>query len=222
MTTDWLVTLLVLGSAPLAGEVPGRWEVVGVGVVSAGVLSVALERGLPWRHDLRPPAFALGTGVLIATYTVVDGLGVRRAGSPLGYSAWLFLLDGVPWAALLLCLRWRQPTRVTPRRIGQGFAAGALSMAAYSLVLWALSLGLLAPIAALRETSVIIAALIGTLLLGEPFGRRCVAAACLVAAGVVLLIPNCNQKATCLCGGAVAPPRPRSGTFGWRCQPKTR
>ena len=57
----------------------------------------------------------------------------------------------------------------------------------YSLVLWAYSLGAIAPIAALRETGVILAALIGTWFLGEPFGRRRLLAACLIAAGVVLL-----------------------------------
>ncbi len=130
---------------------------------------------------------ALLTAVLIASYTLCDGLGVRRAASPTGYMGWLFLLTGLPWVAVLAHVRRRRPERLHRRAVLPGLVGGAFAMTAYSLVIWALSLAPMAPVAALRETSVIFAALIGTLALGEPFGRRRVLAACLVAAGTVLV-----------------------------------
>ena len=130
---------------------------------------------------------AVGTGLTIAAYTTVDGVGVRLSASPVGYIGWLMLLEslGVPMFALV---RRRDVLLKQPRRILlAGLAAGALSVLAYGLVLWAQTRGALAPIAALRETSVIFGAIIGTLVFREPFGRTRIAATVLVAAGIVLL-----------------------------------
>lgn len=184
------------GSAPLAlallsplvaGEALSGAEWLGVGVVSLGIVSLAFERGPPWAQGAGPVAGALFTAATITAYTLTDGLGVRISGTAPGYAAWLFCLQGVPWLFVLARLRLRAPERVPLRALGPGLLAGVLSMAAYTLVLWALSLAPVAPIAALRETGVIFAALIGALRLGEPFGRRRIAAAVLVAAGVALL-----------------------------------
>jgi len=130
---------------------------------------------------------AVGTGLTIAAYTTVDGVGVRLSASPVGYIGWLILLESlcVPMFALV---RRRDVLLKQPRGILlSGLAAGALSVLAYGLVLWAQTRGALAPIAALRETSVIFGAIIGTLVFREPFGRTRIAATLLVVAGIVLL-----------------------------------
>ena len=130
---------------------------------------------------------AVGTGLTIAAYTTVDGVGVRLSGSPVGYIGWLMVLESlcVPMFALF---RRRDVLLKQPKRILlAGLAAGALSVLAYGLVLWAQTRGALAPIAALRETSVIFGAIIGTLIFREPFGRTRIAATVLVATGIVLL-----------------------------------
>jgi len=130
---------------------------------------------------------AVGTGLTIAAYTTVDGVGVRLSASPVGYIGWLILLESlcVPMFALV---RRRDVLLKQPRGILlSGLAAGALSVLAYGLVLWAQTRGALAPIAALRETSVIFGAIIGTLVFREPFGRTRIAATVLVVAGIVLL-----------------------------------
>jgi drug/metabolite transporter (DMT)-like permease len=117
----------------------------------------------------------------------VDGVGVRASGSPVGYIGWLMLLEslGVPLFALV---RRRTVIRAQPRRIIlSGLLGGALSVLAYGLVLWAQTRGALAPIAALRETSVIFAAIIGTVVFREPFGRQRIAATIVVSVGIVLL-----------------------------------
>jgi drug/metabolite transporter (DMT)-like permease len=159
-------------------------QVGGVLVVSAGLATLVLAGRRPGR-----PAFlaAVGTGLTIAAYTTVDGVGVRLSLSPVGYIGWLMLLESLCVPMFALVRRRDVLLKQPPRVLGAGLAAGALSVLAYGLVLWAQTRGALAPIAALRETSVIFGAIIGTLVFREPFGRTRIAATVLVVAGIVLL-----------------------------------
>lgn len=179
--------IVALGSGPVFGELLGAPAAVGVVLISAGVASLAWSRRLLAPEERRPVAFAGLTGLTIAAYTMVDAFGVRRSGSPLGYAAWLMMLTGVPFAAYALRRAGRSALPFLARHWRAAVAGGLMTFAAYALVLWAFSLGAVAPIAALRETSVVIAAAIGAVFLGEGFGRRRVVAASAVAAGVVLL-----------------------------------
>ena len=124
---------------------------------------------------------------MIASYTIVDAIGVRRSGSPLGYIAWLMLLTGLPFAGYAFARTGRASLGFVKRHWKPGVLGGVMTFAAYGLVLWAFHLGAVAPIAALRESSVVMAALIGTFFLGERFGVRRVVAAFLVAGGVVIM-----------------------------------
>ena len=159
-------------------------QIGGVLVVSAGLAVLVLAGRRPGRAAF---AAAVGTGLTIAAYTTVDGVGVRLSGSPVGYIGWLMVLESlcVPMFAVF---RRRDVLLKQPKRILlAGLSAGALSVLAYGLVLWAQTRGALAPIAALRETSVIFGAIIGTLVFREPFGRTRILATVLVATGIVLL-----------------------------------
>jgi drug/metabolite transporter (DMT)-like permease len=159
-------------------------QIAGVLVVSAGLAALVLAGRRPGRAAFLA---AVGTGLTIAAYTTVDGVGVRASGSPTGYIGWLMILESlcVPMFAVV---RRRDVLLKQPKRIlGAGLAAGALSVLAYGLVLWAQTRGALAPIAALRETSVIFGAIIATLIFREPFGRTRILATFLVAGGIVLL-----------------------------------
>jgi drug/metabolite transporter (DMT)-like permease len=159
-------------------------QIAGVLVVSAGLATLVLAGRRPGRAAFLA---AVGTGLTIAAYTTVDGVGVRLSGSPVGYIGWLMVLESlcVPMFAVV---RRRDVLLKQPKRIlVAGLAAGALSVLAYGLVLWAQTRGALAPIAALRETSVIFGAIIGTLIFREPFGRTRIAATVLVAAGIILM-----------------------------------
>ena len=130
----------------------------------------------------------MGTGLTIAAYTTVDGLGVRLSGSSVAYIGWLMLLESLCVPAWALARRRHVLLSGTSRRVlGSGLLAGGLSVLAYGLVLWAQTRGDLAPIAALRETSVIFGAVIGTVVFREPFGRWRIAATLLVVIGVLLL-----------------------------------
>jgi drug/metabolite transporter (DMT)-like permease len=179
--------LVALGAWLMAGENPGPVGVLAILVISAAIASLAFGPG--WRlGPLRPVWFALATGLGIAGYTICDGFGGRAAGDVLGYIAWLFVLDAVPFG--LIVAFWRRHDLAGQLRASGGAApvfGGVLALAAYGLVIWAMSQAPMASVSALRETSVIIAALIGTRLLREPFGRRRVVAASVVALGVILL-----------------------------------
>lgn len=177
--------LAAAAAAWIAGETLGGMSLLGVLLVSGGILSLALRRGAG--ADLPALGFALLTGVTIAAYTISDAMGIRAADSRLGYIAWLALLDGLPFVAWAV---WHHRAAIPGflrHRSGPALLGGVMTFAAYGLVLWAYSLGAIAPVAALRETSVIIAVLIGTLFLGEPFGRRRLVAAVVVAGGAALL-----------------------------------
>ena len=159
-------------------------QVAGVVVVSAGLGVLVLAGRRPGRAAF---AAAVGTGLTIAAYTTVDGVGVRLSASPVGYIGWLMVLESLCVPMFALARRRDVVLKQRPRVLLAGLAAGALSVLAYGLVLWAQTRGALAPIAALRETSVIFGAIIGTLIFHESFGRTRIVATVLVAAGIVLL-----------------------------------
>jgi drug/metabolite transporter (DMT)-like permease len=187
-TSPLVVTVL---AAVFAAERPTVPQVLGVLVISSG-LAVLVLAGRRSRSGSAPSRAALlaagATGLTIATYSTVDGLGVRLSGSPVGYIGWLMLLESLCVPAWALVKRRREVASGVSRRVLlSGVAAGALAVLAYGLVLWAQTRGALAPIAALRETSVIFGAVIGTLVFREPFGRSRIAATLLVVIGVLLL-----------------------------------
>ena len=185
------------GSAPLvvtvlaavfAHEVPDGWAAAGIGVSCAGLTGVALWGLRGRRPDWAAIGAALATGLSIAAYTVVDGLGVRASGSSLGYIAWLMALEGVCVPAYAF-YRWRGQLLAELRPFAAvGLLGAALSVAAYGLVLWAQTKAELAPIAALRESSIIVGAAIGAVFFKERFGAPRIVAAGLLVAGIGLML----------------------------------
>ena len=163
----------------------------------AGVLliagSIAVLGLTPWqrvRHNRPAVVAAVLTGLAIATYTILDGIGVRRSGSPIGYAVWLLGTHAaltIPMVALARRTRWAPPRADRSASWVMAAGAGGMALLAYGLVLWAQAHGALAAVAALRESSVIVAAVLGVLFFREPLGRLRIAASVAVAAGVVLL-----------------------------------
>ena len=176
-----VVTIL---AAVFVGEHLALVQIAGVLIVSAGLAALVFVGRWPGRVVVLA---AVGTGLTIAAYTTVDGVGVRLSASPVGYIGWLMLLQSLCVPAFALVRRRDVLAKQRPRVLVSGLAAGALSVLAYGLVLWAQTRGALAPIAALRETSVIFGAIIGTLVFREPFGRARIVATVLVVAGILLL-----------------------------------
>jgi drug/metabolite transporter (DMT)-like permease len=186
---------VMLVSGSVIGEHLRVQDVVGILLLSGGVIALALaQRSVgpqpAGRHGLAT-LFAVLTGVTIAAHIIVDGLGVRSAGPTLqhrlAYVAWLYVLDG-PW--LLLLAIWLRPALVWSHLRNnwwRGVVGGVTSNVSYAVAIYALALGPMAHVAALRETSVLFGALIGTLLLHERFGAQRVAAAFAIVAGLVLM-----------------------------------
>jgi drug/metabolite transporter (DMT)-like permease len=177
--------LVLLGAAAFAGEVLPLSAQLGIVVACIGISTLSFSHFRGSQASALPILLALGTALTIATYTVCDGMGVRLSGSPLGYTAWLFAAE-MPIALFAIFRRRRAlPSLVAHWR--QDAAAGASSALAYGLVIYASALAPMAIVSGLRETSVIIAALIGTVLMNERPWQERVAASGMVAAGVVLM-----------------------------------
>lgn len=187
------------GTAPLAvtvlaavfvGESLDGWQAAGVAVSSAGLLGVALwgMKGAKTKPQWPALLAAVATGLSIASYTVVDGVGVRNAGTPLGYIAWLMILEGVLIPAYALYTRrGALPAQLRPHA-ALGVLGAVLSLVAYGLVLWAQTRAALAPISALRESSIIVGAAIGAIFFKERFGAPRIAAAGLMVVGIGLML----------------------------------
>jgi drug/metabolite transporter (DMT)-like permease len=178
--------LVAAASVPLLGEPLGGGALIGVVLIALSIGSLAFAGG---RRNFRPRAvlLSLATGASIAAYTLVDGAGARRATNAVSYIACLFVLDAF---VLLPAVYLRRPG-VAIERMRAHFRTGALSgvlaVAAYGIAVWAMTRAPIALVAALRETSVVVAAILGALLLGEPFGKHRVLASIGVAFGIVLL-----------------------------------
>jgi drug/metabolite transporter (DMT)-like permease len=161
----------------------------GILILGGGILMLSLRGGRDLsRFDGRSVGFALLTALSIAAYTLVDGAGARLAGSPAPYIVWLFVLDGVMMLAfgiwrsgsVALMADWR-------RAWGVVLLGGVLSTAAYAIAIWAMTVAPIALVAALRETSVLFAALLAVVVLKEPVMPTRVAAAVLVLGGLALI-----------------------------------
>lgn len=179
--------LVACGAAVFAGELLKPSQFAGIAIVSVGIMSLALGSRGGDRVPRQALVWGLATSFLIATYTIVDGIGVRASESSLGYILWLFVLEPVPVVTILLMTRRRAFVDFLKTNKVRCLIGGTVSSTAYGLVIFAMGLGAMALVSTLRETSVIFAAFIGAFVLKEKFGARRIAAATIVAAGVMTL-----------------------------------
>jgi drug/metabolite transporter (DMT)-like permease len=180
-------TLVALISGAVVGEHLEFREAVGVALVSVGIAGLAFGRGLPDFSERRAIVLAVCTGFTIAAYTVVDGLGARAAGNALSYIVWLNLLEG-PWVFVFAA--WKRGPLIFDymrKYWWRGTAGGVVATIGYGIAIWAASLGAIAHVSALRETSVLFAALMGTFMLGEKFGAMRVVAAAIMVVGLLAM-----------------------------------
>jgi len=178
--------LVALGAAVFANESLSFFSLLGVIIASLGIASISFLHESSLKNNPSALFFAAGTGIIIAGYTVSDGIGVRLSGSPFGYIAWLFLFE-FP-VVLFVFYRRRGRLKVSLKSEWKQFiGTGISSVFAYGIVIFAVAHAPIAAISALRESSVIIAALIGAFILGERPWQQRVTAAILVAGGVALI-----------------------------------
>ena len=177
--------LVALSATFTLGETLSPLAWAGVLGISCGVLVLGLNA-----HALKVPkavGFALTNAVIIAIYTVIDGLGVRASGNALQYVATLFLLDGWPFALLMFATRGRAVGIYARHRWPVATLGACASLGSYGIALWAMTRAPVATVAALRETSVLFAVLLGAWFLKEAFTPRRVVGACVIVAGVMAL-----------------------------------
>lgn len=157
-----------------------------IAVLSLGVAAFAFDKlSREGTHKRRGILMAICTGAIIATYTVIDGIGLRSTANAFTYIVWLLVLDGLFVSTTVAAVRRTAVTQFLRRYWRQALLGGLLGVLSYALALYALSLGSVAEIAALRETSVAFAAVIGALFLRERFGPTRIAATALVTSGVM-------------------------------------
>ncbi len=185
---------LMRGTAPLLvalsatftlGETLSPLSWVGVLGISVGVLTLGLSP-----HAFAAPRavqFALVNAVIIATYTVVDALGVRAAGNAIQYVTALFLLEGWPFALVVFLRRRTEVLPYVRKRWPLALLGAIASLGSYGIALWAMTRAPVATVAALRETSVLFAALLGIWFLKEVFTTRRLIGTCAIVGGVMAL-----------------------------------
>lgn len=182
-----LAPLFVLALSTItAREVPTATGLAGVLLISAGVFALAMHTGAT-RHHYATIVWAAGVGLSIAVYTVIDGLGGRLSGNAVGYVAVLNILTGIAVCGTAVARRGTALASALRSQWKNGLLGGALMLFAYMIVVYALTLAPMAQIAALRESSVIFAAILSAIFLREPFGARRIVAATVVAAGIAML-----------------------------------
>jgi drug/metabolite transporter (DMT)-like permease len=181
-TAPLIVTLL--GIAFLR-ELPTAPMALGILLISVGIVSIAFVQ-----HRKHPPSaayWAFANAALIAVYTLVDATGVRASGNAASYVSWLIFLEGLPFLVWVVSKRGQAAVRYLRSSAIRGLVGGACSLAAYGIVLWAMTRAPVAAVAALRETSVLFAALMGSLWLKEKFGLPRLAGAVSVVLGIAAL-----------------------------------
>lgn len=188
---------LARGTAPLlttfaafyvAGEVLSPLMLSGVGLVLAGIYAVGVHGGSR-RAEMNGVAigFALLTSVFIAAYTIVDGLGVRASQSAAGYTAAVFVADCALFSSIVIGWRGRRLLSGLAGEWHKGLIGGGLSFGSYWIALWAMTRAPIAGVAALRETSILFALILGTVWLKESFTLPRIVAAVLIVGGAAAL-----------------------------------
>ena len=166
-------------------ELPSLQVTLGILLISGGIFCVGFAQR---HHHPRAAVFwALANAAIIAVYTLVDGAGARASGNALGYVLWLTFVESIAFLAWIRLSRGPAAVGYIRAQWRRGLVGGFCSVAAYGIVLWAMTRAPVAAVAALRETSVLFAAIIGTVLLKEGFGVARLAGAASVVAGVAAL-----------------------------------
>lgn len=179
--------LVAVGAGFLLGEILSVQGTIGLLLASFGICLFAFEKGLPKQDQLKPFLLALVTGFFIASYTVVDGVGLMASDTPeeiWGYIIWLNILDGIPMLIYAIITKRGLYIEFMKKDGPKIMLGGVFALVGYSFVLYAISFGHLAHVSALRETSVLFAVVLGAFTLKEKFGPIRLVAALTIVVGV--------------------------------------
>ncbi len=179
------VPLMVsIGGFVLAGQRLSSSALLGVTLICLGIISLASGAV---RAGAKSVVLALATASLVASYVTADGVGVRFAGSPQSYAAWIFLIYGALMPLAFVLLRRGITVDLRSPETLKALAGGMVSFLSYGAITAALALGKVGPISALRETSIVFSALLGRIVLGEALTPRRILACVVVTLGAVCI-----------------------------------
>ena len=182
--------LVALVSGPLIGEVLGAEQWLAVGLISVGVLVMALGRSqaiIAGRNTTRTVIIALVNALFIAGYTLVDGVGVRVSGNAVSYVLWAFLFNAIPVVSWGI---WTYRGQLLPHIKQRGhltIIGGAGTLGSYGLALWAMTMAPVAMVAALRETSILFGVMLSLILLREQISAKRLLGAVLIVGGTMMM-----------------------------------
>jgi drug/metabolite transporter (DMT)-like permease len=184
-TAPLLTTLLVF---ILLSESLTWMSLVGIIVIAIGIMSMAFKGGQPGQKiAFKTILLALITSVMITSYTTVDGYGARLAGSPHSFIVYMHIIDGVIMVAALSLFRGRQAVPLIRQEWKRCALGGFFSVASYWIAIWAMTKAPIASVAALRETSVLFAVMIGVVFMGEKLTAWRMISVALILGGIILL-----------------------------------
>jgi len=176
--------LVATASVGLLSESLSSFAWLGIAIICIGVLSMAAAPSIGQRKGM---LLALVNAAVIAGYTLIDGVGVRKSGAPAAYTLWIFLLTGLALAVWAFAVRRREFCRYLARHWRPGVIGGFGTVVSYGLALWAMTAAPIATVSALRETSILFGVVISALVLKERLTRRRIMAACIIASGAMVL-----------------------------------
>jgi len=176
--------LVTLGAAIVAGERLSAPGMAGVALVSGGIMILGFGKDRP---DARSTGAALAAGAFIASYMVSDGIGVRVSQHATGYAAWQAVTQGVAMPLVYWVLRRRPPSMPRGAPGARVAVAAVIGVFSYCVVVWAMSRSPMGQVSALRETSILFAALIGAVFLHEPITPRRLLGGAVIASGAICL-----------------------------------
>jgi len=158
---------------------------VGIMTVCTGIFLISYSKN----HQFNFNAFilAVSTAILIAIYTIVDGIGVRLSENKFSYIFWMLLLNGIPLLVISIFSKEKLLSNLNTKIIAWGIPAGILAVLSYGLVVWSMQHLEIAYVSSIRETSIVIATIIGFLLLGEKQAKKRIIPALLVVGGITIL-----------------------------------
>ena len=176
--------LVATASVGLLSESLSSFAWLGIAIICIGILSMAAAPSIGQRKGM---LLALVNAAVIAGYTLIDGVGVRKSGAPAAYTLWIFLLTGLALAVWAFAVRRREFCRYLARHWRPGVIGGFGTVVSYGLALWAMTAAPIATVSALRETSILFGVVISALVLKEQLTRRRIMAACIIAGGAMVL-----------------------------------
>ncbi|HUN10916.1 MAG TPA: EamA family transporter [Rhabdaerophilum sp.] len=192
-----LVYPVARGTAPLLTALfsvvilkePVDWlGALGIAVLGLGIFAMSIRSAAETANmDRKALLLAGATAIMICGYTIADGTGARASGNTVGYVAAMFLLDGLGISLIALKLRGLGGLRAMLGFAGPGIAGGTMACLAYAIAIWAMTVAPIPLVAAVRETSVLFAAVIAIVFLKEPLRANRLLGAALIVAGLAMI-----------------------------------